>query len=482
MSPLDLVSEAVLAFNLFMLAYFLALNANYALLLWFGWSEIARYVKRRLLRDYETISSSFHSMPVSILVPAYDERPVIVDSIRSLLASDYRQFEVVVINDGSTDGTLEELRREFRLVPVDHLPRARLRTKPVSAVYRSPLDERLVVVDKHNGGKADALNAGLVHARYPLFCAVDSDTMLERQALSRLVREFQVRPETVACGGIVRIANGSEVSDSSVANVRAPRSLVVNLQIVDYLRAFLVGRTGWSRLGALLIISGAFGLFRRETVVAAGGYDTTTVGEDAELVVRLHHFCRKRGVDYKIGFIADPVCWTEAPGSLRALSRQRDRWQRGLIEAMWLHRGMLGRPRYGRVGLFAMPYFLVFEVLGPLIELAGYAAIVFSLAMGWAPAQVVLAFFVLALSAGMAFTFGALWIEEHAFQRYRNWRCLGRLVLAAVVENFGYRQWSTFVRARAIWSLMRGERHWGEMARTGFGLPSHRAEALSAEA
>jgi cellulose synthase/poly-beta-1,6-N-acetylglucosamine synthase-like glycosyltransferase len=466
---LDLVQWFVVAFSAFILAYFVALNANYTLLLILGWREISDYVRRRPFRDYPSIAESELSMAVSILVPAYNEQRVIVQSVTSLLGIHYRHFEIVVINDGSNDDTLEELVQEFDLVPVERVPRAGLESEPLRAVYVSATDDRLLVVDKEHGGKADALNCGLRFARYPLFCSVDSDTMLEEDALTRLVWQFQLRPETVCCGGIVRIVNGSSVDGSKVTLVQTPKRLLANLQIVEYLRAFLVGRTGWSRLGAVLVISGAFGMFRRQVVIDAGAYDTTTVGEDVELVVRLHRYCREQGRRYRISFIADPICWTEAPSSLKVLTSQRDRWQRGLMEAMWCHRKMIGRRRYGLIGLFGMPYLLLFETLGPLIELLGYAVITLALVLGWVQPPLALAFFALAFSSGLIFSLGALRVEERAFQRYRRWRCLGRLLLAAVIENFGYRQFLTCVRVRALFrSRRRG--HWGDVRRVGYTM------------
>jgi cellulose synthase/poly-beta-1,6-N-acetylglucosamine synthase-like glycosyltransferase len=238
---------------------------------------------------------------------------------------------------------------------------------------------------------------------------------------------------------------------------------------VEYLRAFLVGRTGWSRIGAILIVSGAFGIFRREEVVEAGGYDPDSFAEDAELVVRLHKLCRDRGQRYRIGFIADPVCWTEAPSSLKALKTQRERWQRGLLEVLWRYRGMIGRRRYGSVGMFALPYFTAFEALGPVVEVTGYVVVAISLALGWLPPALAVAFFAVSVVLGMAFSFGALLVEERAFQRYRRWSCFGRLVMAAAIENLGYRQWYALLRVRAsIAHLLQRPQDWGEMERTGF--------------
>lgn len=472
--------ETVLALNFFFLVYMAAMQLNQGLLLCLGWHDISDYVKRSPLRDYETIGASDLSVPVSIIVPAYNEEGVIAESVRSLLGCDYVGLEVVVVNDGSSDGTLQALMDAFPLVEDKRVPRTSLPSEPVLATYRSRDDDRLMVIDKGNGGKADALNAGLCFARYPLFCATDSDTVLERDALPRLVREFQVRPETVAVGGIVRILNGSSVSDGHVYEVKTPRNLLVNLQIVEYLRAFLLGRTGWSKLRALLIISGAFGLFRRELVIAAGGYDRTALGEDADLVVRLHRLCHARGIDYRIGFIADPVCWTEAPDNFSVLARQRERWHRGLMQVLWRHRGMIGRPRYGAVGLIAFPYFVIFEALGPVVEVLGYLCFGLSLGLGWASTVSAAAFFFVAICLGTAFSLGSLLVEERAFQRYRGWRCFARLITAAVLENVFYRQWYAVVRVWACFGMAVGKKaEWGEMTRTGFG-PSQVAVPLPA--
>jgi cellulose synthase/poly-beta-1,6-N-acetylglucosamine synthase-like glycosyltransferase len=461
--------DVVIGFNYAMLGYFAVLNIIYTVLLVLGWRAISTYVRRRRLVDYEEIARSPLTMPISMVVPAYNEGPVIVDSVRSLLAARYPTLEVVVVNDGSSDDTLQSLIDAFSLVQATRVPVARLATAEIRRILVSPDDDRLVVIDKANGGKSDAINAALCYARYPLFCTIDADTLVEDDALLRLVRPFQVEPDTIACGGIVRVVNGCTVEGSRVVDVHMPRRLIENVQVVEYLRAFLAGRTGWARLGALLIISGAFGVFRRDLAVAAGGYDTKTVGEDAEFVVRLHRYCRDHGLPYKVSFLADPVCWTEVPRSFRQLCRQRNRWHRGLLETLVRHRGMIGRPRYGIVGIVGMPYFVLFEALGPLIETLGYAVAIVSLALGLLNASLAVMLLVLSLSYGLVLSFGALIVEEHAFRRYRSWRCVGRMVVAAIVENFGYRQVGNFVRAWAFVTLLRRPKNrWGEMHRAGF--------------
>ena len=456
------------AFNLIFVAYFVALNGAYTVLLLLGGAQVAEWVRRRPMRDFRGVSRSALSLPVTIIVPAYNEEPVIVDSVRSLLASRYRELHVLVVNDGSRDGTLPALAEAFELVAVERVPRSRLESAPVRGVYASPLDERLLVIDKENGGKADTLNCGISYAPYPLFCAIDSDTMLDPDALARLVWAFQAEPETIATGGIVRIVNGSEVEGGRIRRVRTPASLLVNMQIVEYLRSFLAGRAGWSRLGALMIISGAFGLFKRDAVVEVGGYDTGTVGEDAELIVRLHRHFREQRRAYKITFVADPICWTEAPADRALLGRQRDRWQRGLLETLWKHRRMIGRPRYGGTGMLAMPFFLIFEGIGPLIEIAGLIYTAAGLAGGWVSPAIGAITFGLCFTYGLVLSFGALLIEGRAFARYAGWKDLRRLMAGAILENFGYRQWLALVRAKACWTVLRPNRGWGEMTRAGF--------------
>ncbi|HEU5106772.1 MAG TPA: glycosyltransferase [Solirubrobacterales bacterium] len=467
------------ALNELTLAYFIVLDAIYLAMAAIGWWAVESYVRIRSARDYDRVRTSPLSPALTILVPAYNEELAIVTSVRALLANRYPSLQVLVINDGSSDSTLEALRGAFDLRPVLRTPSSSLPTARVRGIYASPTEPRLTVIDKENGGKADSLNAGLRFARTPLFCSIDADTMLDPDALSRIVWEFEARPETVAAGGIVRVVNGSQVKEGRVTEVRTPKAWLPTLQILEYLRAFLGGRIAWSRLGMLLIISGAFGLFRRDVVVEAGGYDTETVGEDAELVMRLHRHQRDHGRSSRIIFFPDPICWTEAPTSLRVLSRQRDRWQRGLLQMLWKHRGMLGRRRYGAVGMVGFPYFAVFEAVGPLIEVAGYLVFAISLATGAVSWAFALLFLILALGFGFVISFMTLLMEERAFRRYPSWPSLGRLLAASIVENFGYRQLLSLIRARAWWTELRGTSGWGEMTRSGLGgaIPAEREVA-----
>lgn len=351
------------------------------------------------------------------------------------------------------------------------MPGAGLHTQPVRGIYSSRSHSNITLIDKENGGKADSLNAGINYARFPLVCAIDADPLLDTGALSRLVWEFQSDEDTVAVGGIVRVVNGSTFTDGRLTQVRTPKSLIENLQIIEYLRAFLGGRVGWSSLGALLIISGAFGLFRKQALIEAGGYDANTVGEDAEIVLRLHRTFADRGQRCRVTFFPDPICWTEAPNKWRVLTRQRDRWQRGLAELLWKHKDMFMRPKYGRIGYLTLPYFWLFELLAPIVEVGGFFVIVLGLIFGFIHWPIAILIAALAIVYGLSLSLVVILIEQRAYERYPNWRDLGRLCSVAVVENFGFRQYLAVVRLRAFWTLWRNS-SWGEMERTGFASQS----------
>ncbi len=389
-----------------------------------------------------------------------------------------------MVSDGSTDDTLRLLIDAFELEPADRTPSSRLPTKPVEAVYRSRRHPNLWIIDKVNGGKADSLNAGLNYTRTVLFCAMDADTLLEPEALPRLARPFLEDRTTVAAGGIVRIANGCDIDGGVIRKVLLPRGMIARVQVVEYLRAFLATRVGWDVLGATLIISGAFGVFRREIVADAGGFAVDTVGEDMELIVRLHRYCRDNEIDYRISFIPDPVAWTEAPEDLKSLSRQRNRWQRGLVQTLWRHRNMLGNPRYGSPALIGFTYYTIFEVIGPIIEAAGFALFIAAVLTGLAPMSFVVAFLALAVATGIALSVAAVALEELSFRRYTKASDLWRLLAVALIENFGYRQLATIWRVNGIISAVRGDRSWGVLERRGFSdqvTPLHPVEAPASQ-
>lgn len=469
------------ALNAVVLVYFVVLNSAYLFTSLIAFRDIKRYIGRLKSLDLRDLLSSEGVPPVTIIAPAYNEEMSCVAAVRSLLTLEYPNYEILLVNDGSRDRTLDRLTEAYGLVPAARLPTAEIATAPVRRVYQSRQHPNLWVVDKENGGKADALNAGLNLCVTPLFCAMDADSLLERDALSRIVRPFLEDARTIAAGGVVRIANGCTVEDGIVTTVGFPHNMWARFQVLEYLRSFLAGRMGWAVLDATLIISGAFGVFRRSIVVDAGGYASTrtsgpTVGEDMELVVRLHRHCRERKIPYKISFIPDPVAWTECPETLRTLARQRDRWQRGLAESLMRHIKMLLNPRYGRVGLIAFPYFFFLETFGVGIEITGYAAFILTVIMGLAAPIYVVGFFMAAFVFGMVLSIAAVGLEELGFRRYPRVSHLTRLFGLAAAENFGYRQLISFWRLHGMISALRGVRTWGEHERRGFdGAQGHHA-------
>jgi len=462
------VSQLIRDANFAILVYFLALNSFYALLLVLSIPEIWEQTRLAEDEDFQRLMQSDALPPITILVPAYNEQKTIEASVTAILALHYRNYEVVVVNDGSSDATLEALRHAFDLYEVPRTYPETIPTKPLRALYRSRARTKLVVIDKENGGKADSLNAAINASRFPLVIAVDADTLIESDALLRLTRPFLLGRRIAAVGGTVRVANGCVVKHGQVLDARVPRRLLPGVQVVEYLRAFLFGRLGWNRLGGNLIISGAFGLFRKDHLLAVGGYDATSIVEDLDLVVRLHRYLRSRKVRYEIPFIPDPVAWTEVPESLRVLARQRGRWQRGLVAAMWQYRGMLFNPRYGRVGLIAVPFYTFGEMVAPLVEVFGYVITVAGLALGVLNVSFALLFVMVAWGYGMLLSLWAVALEEVSFHRYRRLGDLVRLVLFATLENFGYHQCGVWWRLRAFFTP-RGRKHvWGEMTRRGF--------------
>lgn len=451
----------------FFLLYFLGLNGGYLLLVFLASFSLTDYLETRDFNNLPHVYTELE-LPVTVLVPAYNEAVSIVGSVRSLLQLRYSEFEVLVINDGSTDDTLVQLIEAFALQEFSEAYRSRLDTRPVRAIYRSALHGNLRVIDKENGGKADALNAGINGARYPLFCSVDADSMIQPDSLRLLVQPFLTDPYTVACGGTVRLANGCTMSGGVLQRAGLPANLLALFQIVEYLRAFLFGRLGWASMNALLVISGAFGLFRKETVVNIGGYRTDTVGEDMELVVRLHRRMREARKRYRITFLPDPVCWTEAPEDLATLKTQRVRWQRGLGESLLMNRPLLFHRSGGLVGWFAFPFFVFFEWWGPFFEVAGYLFVIWAYWQGLLNFEALLLFFSVAVGLGMLLSVCSLFLEERSFHIYTRFHQLLALLGASVLENCGFRQLITLFR---LYGLCRGvlgvKSRWGRMRRRG---------------
>ena len=461
--------EGILAgYAAFMLLYFFAINSYYLVLTVAGFWRTLRTVLDVQRADHRRLLRSPLTPPVSVLAPAFNEEANVVENVRSLLMLDYPLFEVILVNDGSTDRTLEALIAAFDLKRSARSFEYAVTCKTIREVYESPTHPNLVVVDKLNGGKADALNAGLNLSLYPLFCAIDTDSILESDALLRLVRPFIEAPGvTIAAGGVVRVANGCDIRAGRVREVRLVRRPLPLIQIVEYLRAFLFGRMGWSGSNSLLIISGAFGLFEKRAAIVVGGYATDTVGEDMELVVRMHRYLHDRDQVYRVGFVPDAICWTEVPESLRVLRRQRTRWQRGLIDTLWRHRRMIGRPKYGTVGLISLPGFAVFEMLSPLVEFAGYILLPLLCLAGIFNVPYAIALLSVSVLYGILVSVLAVLLEDIAFRRYPRLGDIAVLLAATVLENLGYRQLTVWWRVRAFAEFWRGDLSWGVMERRG---------------
>ena len=459
----------VLIFNDAVLVYFLAISFQYFALMVIGFWETLRVLREVQWQDERWMMRSPFTPPVSIIATAYNEQANIVESIRSLLTLHYPRFEVIVVNDGSTDRTLEILTESFALRQVPRSFEYVVPCRPIRGAYESTVFPNLIVVDKDNGGcKADATNGGLNFAMYPLVCVLDADSVLDDNALLRTVLPFVQDPgRTVGTGGAVRIVNGCEVRAGRVRRVQLPWRLLPLIQVVEYLRSFLFGRMGWSRLNALPIISGAFGVFDRQLILKAGGYAKDSMGEDFEMVMRLHRYIGDHRLPYRLRFVPDPVCWTEVPETLRVLRRQRTRWHRGLFDTLLRHRRMIGNPRYGPVGLLSLPAFVVFELLGPVVELLGYVVVPISYIVGMLNTRHMIAFLAAAFLLSMLLSVFAVFLDDITFRRHARARDLALLVLVSIVENIGYRQLTVWWRVRSFWEYWRGVSGWGQMERRG---------------
>jgi cellulose synthase/poly-beta-1,6-N-acetylglucosamine synthase-like glycosyltransferase len=468
----NLFRDGLVSFDWFILVYFVVLNSGYLLLVGIASLEVARTMRRLTVAGYDDIFANPFAPGVSILVPAYNEEVGIVESVHSLLGLRYPEFEVIVIDDGSTDATFARLQAAFDLVPTERvIPQLVPTLGRIISTYAAREGEPLIVVRKENTGRrSDPLNVGINAASKHLICMVDADSILDADALLRVAKPFVDDPEhVIGTGGVVRAANGVIVERGRVVEARMPDGWLARIQVMEYLRSFLLGRTGWSRLGGLLIISGAFGLFRRDTVIEVGGLDLNCIGEDAELVARLHHHFRVARRSYRIVFVAEPVCWTEVPSTVTELGRQRRRWSLGLAQVLRTHRKMIGNPRYGRIGLVVLPYYLIFELLSPVVELLGVFVVALSFAFGLLNVHFAVLFALVAFGWGILLSVASLALEEFSYHRYRRWRDLAIAIAAAILENIGYRQLHAVWRLRGLAdSLSDKEGAWGTMTRTGF--------------
>ncbi|HCE56081.1 MAG: glycosyltransferase family 2 protein [Lutibacter sp.] len=447
--------------------------ASYIILAMISSKETIEYMKKNSFVNYKEILSSTISPSITIIAPAYNESLNIIENVRSLLSSHYVNYDVVIVNDGSKDDSLEKMIVAYDLVKVDFLINQQIPTKPIRAgVFKStnPAFEKLTVVDKVNGGKADALNMGLNISKSDYVACIDVDCLLLENSLQKMIKPFlEVTDKTViATGGVIRIANSCIIKDGKLLDVNFPKKLIEKAQILEYIRAFLLGRMAWSRLNGLLVISGAFGLFNKKVAIEVGGYDTNTVGEDMELIVRMRRYMEETKQKYKVAYIPDPLCWTEAPDNYKIFISQRNRWTRGTIETLRMHRKVAFNPKYKSLGLLSYPYWLLYERLAPVIEVIGIIYFIILAALNEVRWDYALAFIILAYLFAVLFSIVAIFSEELTYHQYKKKGTGFKLIMISLLEPFVLHPFILYAAIRGnIDYYFNKKKKWGEMTRKG---------------
>ena len=462
-------SAAVFIASIVFLLFFVTLHTNEFIRGIVATSSVWQYVRTRHVRNV-ALSRHLPAPPrVSVIVPARNEALTIVQCMKALLAVDYQPREIVVVNDGSTDETLQLLEEAFELIPAPVAYAQPLQSAPVRAVYRSLREPELLVIDKEPGGcKADALNAGINAASGDLVLTVDADTVFEADAVRRVVLPFLEHPETIGVAGNVAVVNGCRVENGRITDVALPRSWLARFQILEYMRSFLVLRSAGAHVNALTIIAGAFGLFRRDAVLAIGGYDRTATAEDMDITLRLQGLWRERGLPFRIALDPSPVCSTQVPEDLNSLRSQRCRWRRGLLQTLWRRRNMIGNPRYGVHGMLALPSIVAFEVLGPLIEMLGYVLTTTGAILGILNGRVFVLLLASSILLSLSVTLCAILLSDLATKRYTRRGDVVRLLVIAFVESCGYRQLNSWWSIVGTAQFLTGKGGWGTIKRSEF--------------
>lgn len=454
-------------------AYAFSAIASYIILSIISGKETIEYLKKNSFVNYKDILSSTMSPSITIIAPAYNESLNIVENVRSLLSNHYVNYDVVIVNDGSKDDSLEKLIEAYDLEKIEYVINEKIKTQPLRAgVFKSknPAFEKLMVVDKENGGKADALNMGLNISKSKYVACIDVDCLLLEDALQKMIKPFLevTDAKVIATGGVIRIANSCVIRGGKLIDVNLPKNLLVQSQILEYLRAFLLGRMAWSRLNGLLVISGAFGIFDKDIAIAVGGYDTKTVGEDMEIIVRMRRYMEEQGKKYKVSYIPDPLCWTEAPDSYKIFISQRNRWTRGTIETLKKHRKIGFNPKYGSFGLLSYPYWLIFERLAPIIESVGVIYFVILIALKEVRWEFALSFLCLSYLFSVLFSIVAIYSEELTFHQYKKKGTGFKLVLLSALEPFLLHPFVLYAAIRGnIDYYFNKKKKWGRMERKG---------------
>jgi poly-beta-1,6-N-acetyl-D-glucosamine synthase len=446
---------------------------TYLILTIFSAISLRKYLRKNSYVDYNTIVSSPLAPSLSVIAPAFNETESIIDNIRTLLSLYYNNYEVVIVNDGSKDDSLEKIIKAYELEKVNYYFDYRLPCKRIRGVYKSQNRsfKKLTVIDKANGGKADSLNAGLNVCRNDLVVSIDADSIMEPDALLKMVKPFLEAKEkrVIGAGGVIRIANSCEIRDGHIVKINLPKKFLARAQVMEYTRAFLMGRMAWSELDGLLLISGALGMFDREIVIKAGGYHINTVGEDMELVVRIRRYMAENNLDYDVVYIPDPLCWTEVPSTLRVLARQRSRWTRGTMETLITHRRLFFNRKYGKLGMLGYPYWLTFEYLAPIIEFLGMLWFTFLVITGRLNWPFFLLLFGFVYFFAVSLSIWAVLFEEITFHKYEKRRDVLRLVGTAFLEPIFYHPLVMLMSIKGNIDKLFKRNSWGKMERKGFG-------------
>ncbi|MDH4618244.1 glycosyltransferase [Brevibacillus sp. AY1] len=469
--------EFLLYYGIFATYYVIVINSLYFIIMMFSFKSIMSILKSSLYSRFQALSGSKHVPPISILVPAYNEELTIIENVRSLLSLHYPEYEVIVVNDGSGDETLQVLIEEFKLQESSNaVIQPVLNTGNVRGIYHNPAYPNLYLIDKENGGKADSLNAGINLSHYPLIASIDADSLLEKDALIRIARVYMENPEeTVAIGGDIRIANGCKIEDGIVSEIRLPNKFLPMMQSVEYLKAFLGGRIGWSAINGLIIVSGAFGVFRKDYVIKVGGYREGYPGEDMNIIIKLHKYMLENNLPYRVAFCPDAVCWTQAPDTWKILGSQRRRWGRGNLKNMIEYgKNMVLRPKYKIFGLVTLPYNILFETLNPYFRITGLLALIGYALMDMTNVDVLLLYGSLNIVYGLLLGIGALLLEEIAFRRYPRFQDIVKMLFYTILMFFGYRQIGVVWRFLGHIEYMRNNNSWGTMTRTSWKVEENK--------
>jgi len=463
-------------FNHLFIFYAVALLLVYLIIAIISGFELNYYLKKNRNFDYHQMLSYDRLPGVTVIAPAYNEEKSIVENVRCLLSIHYPDYEVIIVNDGSSDSTLQLIIDNYDLIEVGVAVDLKLNTQPIKRIFKSRnvAFSNLIVIDKENGGKGDSLNAGINMSSKPLFMAIDVDSIIEEDAVLKMVKPFLEEEDgkrVIASGGVVRIANSCDIENGRIVKVNFPRYFLPTFQVLEYFRTFILGRMAWSKINGLLIISGAFGMFDKQLVIDVGGYDVTTVGEDLEIVVRMRRYMHEVAKQkYKVSFIPDPLCWTEVPSEFRTLERQRNRWTRGAIDTILKHSKLLFNPKYGRLGMISYPYWLLFEWLAPLIEFAGIVYFITLAFFGLINIKTFLIVILFIFSSAFIYSMWSIFFEAYTYNKYKGSRYLFKIVLFAMLEPFIYHPLNVYFSLKGNYDffIKRNKSGWGVMTRTSF--------------